>query len=63
MSHHSLFAAPWKVPAIEDCHFYHVMDLPGYPPTQGDWDLRSGVDEYLGGMSLRGRGGVFSRLR
>jgi SAM-dependent methyltransferase len=55
MSHHSLFAAPWEVPNIEDCSFYHVMELPGYPPTEGEWDLRSGVDQYLGGVSLQGQ--------
>ena len=40
MSHDTLFATPREVPSIEDCHFYHVMELPGYPPTEGDWDLR-----------------------
>jgi SAM-dependent methyltransferase len=55
MSRQSLFVTPRKVPSIKDCHFYHVMELPGYPPTQGEWDLRSGVGEYLGGVSLQGQ--------
>jgi len=53
MTHDTLFATPREVTSIEDCYFYHVMELPGYPPTQGDWDLRVGVDEYLGDMSLQ----------
>jgi O-methyltransferase len=55
MSHQPLFAQPREVQSIADCHFYHVMELPGYPLTNGDWDLRNGVDNYLGGISLQGQ--------
>ena len=27
------------------------MDLPGYGTVPGEWDLRAGVQEYLGGVS------------
>lgn len=55
MTPDSLFASPREVRAIEDCLFYHVMELPGYPATDGPWDLRQGVDEYLGGISFQGQ--------
>ena len=33
--------------SLEDCIFYHVMDIPGLSePTKGIWDLRKDVDEY-----------------
>ena len=47
MSSDSLYAQPRKV-ALEDCIFYHVMEIPGYGLTQGQWDLRQGIDDYLG---------------
>jgi len=28
------------IPAIEDCRFYHAMDLPQLGFVQGAWDLR-----------------------
>ncbi len=37
---------------LEDCHFYHTMEVPGYGVIEGDWDLRAGVDAYLGGVSF-----------
>ena len=42
--------------SLEDCKFYHVMDIPGLSePTKGDWDLRKGVDEYLGHLNFKNR--------
>jgi SAM-dependent methyltransferase len=44
-----LFAAPQKVERLADCYFYHTMELPGHGVIEGrDWDLRGGVDDYLG---------------
>ena len=40
---------------IEECYFYHSIDLPGRPPIVGAWDLRAGVDAYLGGISVAGK--------
>jgi SAM-dependent methyltransferase len=40
---------------LADCHFYHCMDIPGVGPVQGDWDLRGRVDDYLGGVDLKGK--------
>ena len=42
--------------SLEDCIFYHVMDIPGLnEPTKGYWDLRKGVDEYLGHVDLKNK--------
>ena len=35
--------------------FYHVMDLPNGVTTPGAWDLRAGVDDYLGHVDFRGK--------
>jgi hypothetical protein len=51
----SLFASPKPVSGIDDCHFYHTMDIPGYGTVEGEWDLRSGAREYLGGVDLKGK--------
>ncbi len=31
------------------------MDIPGVGPVEGAWDLRPGVDAYLGGVDVRGQ--------
>ena len=42
--------------SLEDCFFYHVMDIPGLSePTKGEWDLRKGVDEYLGHVDFKNK--------
>ena len=42
--------------SLEDCIFYHVMDVPGLSePTKGEWDLRKGVDEYLGHVDFKNK--------
>jgi SAM-dependent methyltransferase len=38
-----------------DGYFYHTIDLPGVPTIAGAWDLRDGVDAYLGGFDLSGQ--------
>src|SRR5467141_1807423 len=51
-----IFAAPQKVENLADCYFYHTMELPGHGVIEGqDWDLRSGVDEYLGKVAFTGQ--------
>jgi SAM-dependent methyltransferase len=49
------YASPRTVTALEDCYFYHTIDIPGYGLVEGEWDLRSGIDEYLGRFDFRGR--------
>ena len=42
--------------SLEDCMFYHVIDIPGLSePTKGDWDLRKGIDEYLGHLDFKNK--------
>jgi SAM-dependent methyltransferase len=49
-----IYAAPRSV-RIDDCAFYHVMDLPGVGQVGGLWDLRGRVDEYLGNVDVSGK--------
>jgi SAM-dependent methyltransferase len=51
----SLFASPAIVRSVDDCDFYHVMDLPGHGLVGGAWDLRGGVHDYLGQFSFAGK--------
>jgi hypothetical protein len=37
------------------CYFYHTMDVPGHGLMEGEWDLREGVDAYLGRIGLQGK--------
>ena len=42
--------------SLEDCYFYHVMDIPGLnEPPKGSFDLRKGVDEYLGHVDFKNK--------
>jgi hypothetical protein len=49
------YAAPRHVADARDCIFYHSMDLPGVGAVEGLFDLRGGVDAYLGGVDVRGK--------
>jgi SAM-dependent methyltransferase len=44
--------APAVLPRLEDCSFYHSLDLPGYGPQIGQWDLRGHYDEYFAGHNF-----------
>jgi SAM-dependent methyltransferase len=50
-----IFAVPQKVRGVADCYFYHTLELPGYGLMSGDWDLRGGVDDYLGRVAFAGQ--------
>ena len=47
-----IFSEPLKVKNVADCYFYHTIELPGHGVIGGDWDLRAGVDEYLGNVEF-----------
>jgi hypothetical protein len=49
------WAEPRNVSAIDDCDFYHTMDIPGYGVVHGQWDLRGREMAYLGNVNLRGK--------
>jgi hypothetical protein len=49
------YASPRLVTDVGQCAFYHTMDLPGHGTIEGLFDLRGAVDEYLGGVDLRGK--------
>jgi SAM-dependent methyltransferase len=51
----SPYAAPRVVDDVGDCFFYHTMDIPGHGLVRGEWDLREGVRDYLGGVDFRGK--------
>jgi hypothetical protein len=50
-------AVPLEVSSLEDCYFYHVVDLPGYGVIDriSSWDLRGRVSDYLGGVDIKGK--------
>jgi SAM-dependent methyltransferase len=49
-----VYAQRHDVPALDDCYFYHTVDVPNYGLQIGEWDLRNGVDAYLGHEPVRG---------
>jgi SAM-dependent methyltransferase len=51
----SLMAAPRFVDSIDDCFFYHTMELPALGVVRGQWDLRGRFDDYLGRVSVTGK--------
>jgi hypothetical protein len=51
----SLYAPAREVASLEECRFYHTMDVPGYGLQRGEWDLRGREPDYLGGIELDGK--------
>ena len=51
--------AVWAEPpadiGIDECYFYHTMDIPGHGLVTGEWDLRGREGVYLGGIPLQGK--------
>jgi hypothetical protein len=50
-----VFAQARVVSSVEDCYFYHSMDIPDHGAVAGEWDLRGREREYLGGVDLAGK--------
>ena len=40
---------------MDDCWFYHSIDIPGWGPVTGQWDMRGRVADYTGNVDLSGR--------
>jgi len=49
------YATPRLVTSVDDCFFYHTMDIPGHGTVAGEWDLRAGVADYVGRVPVRGK--------
>jgi hypothetical protein len=47
--------SPKPVANLEDCYFYHAIELPGYGVIDGDWDFRETADQYLGNVAVAGK--------
>ena len=54
-SKQNIYATPRIITSIDECDFYHVMDIPGHGVVEGKWDLRDGVEQYLGGVNFEGK--------
>ena len=50
-----VYSPPRTVTDLNDCYFYHTMEIPGYGLVEGEWDLREGIRAYLGNVDLRGK--------
>jgi SAM-dependent methyltransferase len=48
------FAAKRVIQSLDDCYFYHTMDLPGFGVVGGEWDLRGKFAEYTGRIDFQG---------
>jgi hypothetical protein len=51
----AIWAEPRDITDLDDCYFYHTMEIPGYGIVQGEWDLRGGEADYLGKVRLEGK--------
>jgi SAM-dependent methyltransferase len=50
-----IYAQPRHVTRLEECDFYHHIDLPGVGEVGSGWDLRKTVDQYLGNLDFLGK--------
>jgi hypothetical protein len=50
-----VYVPPKLVTRLEDCVFYHTMEIPGVGLVEGQWDLRESADAYLGHAELADR--------
>jgi len=50
-----LYEQAWTITSVDECNFYHSTEIPGVGLIEGQWDLRQGLDEYLGGYDFTGK--------
>ena len=55
MSGEFKYTEPRCVTNVDECCFYHHMDLPGLKEVGKGWDLRKTIDDYLGRFDFRGK--------
>lgn len=51
----ALYAEPLLVTDVNECNFYHTVELPSVGLVEGKWDLRPGLDAYLSATPFEGR--------
>jgi hypothetical protein len=51
----SIYANPREGLTLDQCYFYHTMDIPGIGTVEGEWDIRGREREYLGHLALSGK--------
>jgi hypothetical protein len=51
----SLFARARDVASLDDCLFYHTVDIPEHGTIPGFWDIRGNESEYLGDVTFAGK--------
>lgn len=49
------FAEARRVERLDECFFYHTIELPGFGLVRGQWDLRGRFEEYVGGVQVAGK--------
>ncbi len=50
-----LLEQPRLIERLEDCFFYHAMELPEFGLVPGQWDLRGRFADYIGGVNVAGK--------
>ena len=50
-----MFASPREITRLEECAFYHTVELPEFGVIRGHWDLRGRFDDYIGHVDVRGK--------
>lgn len=50
-----IYAKRRVIEDIDQCDFYHTIDLPGHGTIEGNWDLRNGIEDYLGSVNFNGK--------
>lgn len=52
MDKKNIYEEARQINNIDECYFYHTIDIPGHGVEKGEWDLRDGVRDYLGNISF-----------
>ena len=50
-----MFQIPQDVQDASESQFYHSMEIPGMGTIAGNWNLIGRLDDYIGGVELKGR--------
>jgi hypothetical protein len=51
----NIYAEPRDITNINQCFFYHTIDIPGHGTMEGSWDLRDSVNDYMGNVEFKGK--------